>query len=124
MPLPFSEANAVPTGKPHTTNNKPATTPHDPSVAAADSNESLAAIAEQPTTLAVDKTEPFEVVKQTIDDLEAQGLLMVFDRHDQVAKRLTGDLAAAGILQETRFVESELLQAGTPPSQQEAYSQR
>lgn len=56
---------------------------------------------------AADKAEPLEVVKQTIDALEAQGLLMVFDRHDQVAKRLTGELIAAGVLQEVQPSQQE-----------------
>lgn len=75
---------------------------------------------DQPTYLKADQTEakqtdaaeltqaePLTVVKQTIDDLEAQGLLMLFDRHDQVAKRLTGDLIAAGVLPEGILQEGE-----------------
>ncbi len=48
------------------------------------------------------------VVKQALDDLEAQGLLMLFDQHEQVAQRLTGDLLAAGVLQGTTTVEPVL----------------
>ncbi|MBW4474530.1 MAG: hypothetical protein KME45_29765 [Stenomitos rutilans HA7619-LM2] len=107
MQLPFSEADTASTIAPRDPNDHSTVTPH-PSSTTADGKADLAAIADsdsnQPVpTLdktALDKTEPLEVVKQTIDDLEAQGLLMLFDRHDQVAKRLTGDLMAAGILQE------------------------
>lgn len=49
--------------------------------------------------------QPIAVVTQVINELEAQGLLMLFDRDDHVAKRLTGDLIAAGVLQEGSFVE-------------------
>lgn len=47
----------------------------------------------------LDRSQPIAVVTQVINDLEAQGLLMLFDQHDHIAKRLTGDLMAAGVLQ-------------------------
>lgn len=46
----------------------------------------------------LDQAESLAVVQQTIDALEAQGLLMLFDRPDRVAKRLTDDLITAGVL--------------------------
>ena len=60
-------------------------------------------------------TEPLTVVKQTIDDLEAQGLLMVFDRHDQVAKRLTDNLVSAGVLLENPAIEQPIEPPETTP---------
>jgi len=39
-------------------------------------------------------------VAQVINELEAQGLLMLFDQEDKVVKRLTGDLIAAGVVQD------------------------
>ncbi len=50
----------------------------------------------------------FAIVQQALDDLEAQGLLMLFDQQEQVAKRLTGDLLAAGVLPKSTQVEPML----------------
>ncbi|MBW4581622.1 MAG: hypothetical protein KME42_18780 [Tildeniella nuda ZEHNDER 1965/U140] len=69
--------------------------------------------AEQAARSELTQAEPLTVVKQTIDDLEAQGLLMLFDRHDQVAKRLTGDLIAAGVLPED-VLPQRILQESEP----------
>lgn len=131
MQLPFSEANAVPFNRSshQASQSKTAAAAHPSSLPVAhtvdlDLNQMPhpdqppfisaldkaaldqatledSAILEDPALQ--NKAEPLEVVKQTIDSLEAQGLLMVFDRHDQVAKRLTGDLIAAGVLPEERL---------------------
>lgn len=69
--------------------------------------------ADQAALSELTQAEPLTVVKQTIDDLEAQGLLMLFDRHDQVAKRLTDDLVAAGVLPEDVLPQS-ILQENEP----------
>ncbi len=61
--------------------------------------------ADQTSLSELPPAEPLTVVKQTIDDLEAQGLLMLFDRHDQVAKRLTDDLISAGVLPENLAID-------------------
>lgn len=45
------------------------------------------------------RTQQIAVVTQVINELEAQGLLMLFDRQNHVAERLTGDLIAAGVVQ-------------------------
>ncbi|XGV95060.1 MAG: hypothetical protein ACAF41_20225 [Leptolyngbya sp. BL-A-14] len=130
MQLPFSEANASPLIKlPQRASQQKTTTTHPSSLPVAHtvgSNLNQIAHPDQPPFIPaldnaaldqassndqavlddqalLNKAEPLEVVKQTIDNLEAQGLLMVFDRHDQVAKRLTGDLIAAGVLPEERL---------------------
>jgi len=54
------------------------------------------------------RLQPIAVVTQVINEMEAQGLLMLFDPQDHVAKRLTGDLMAAGVLQEDRSIEQAL----------------
>lgn len=46
------------------------------------------------------RLQPIAVVAQVINEMEAQGLLMLFDPEEHVAKRLTSDLIAAGVLQE------------------------
>ncbi|MBD2077392.1 hypothetical protein H6F86_26625 [Phormidium sp. FACHB-592] len=48
------------------------------------------------------------VVTQVINEMEAQGLLMLFDPQEHVAKRLTGDLIAAGVLLEEHLIEQAL----------------
>ncbi len=48
------------------------------------------------------RLQPIAVVTQVINEMEAQGLLMLFDPEEHVAKRLTGDLIAAGVLQDDR----------------------
>lgn len=123
MQLPFSEANTASfIEPPQEADTQKTTAAHPSSLPAAytvDPDLNQIAHPDQPPFLpaldnaalnqaalddqaVLNKTEPLEVVKQTIDNLEAQGLLMVFDRHDQVAKRLTGDLIAAGVLPEDR----------------------
>lgn len=110
MQLPFSKADvsnahAVQLVKPtFRTGNRDATVAaHKPPSPTAHTNVALGQFTHsephQPS-MPLDKAEPFAVVKQTISDLEEQGLLMLFDRHDQVAKRLTGNLIAAGVLQD------------------------
>ena len=54
------------------------------------------------------RLQPIAVVTQVINEMEAQGLLMLFDPQDHVAKRLTGDLMAAGVLQEACSIEQAL----------------
>ena len=54
------------------------------------------------------RSQSIAVVTQVINEMEAQGLLMLFDPQEHVAKRLTGDLIAAGVLQEDRSVEKVL----------------
>ena len=54
------------------------------------------------------RLQPIAVVTQVINEMEAQGLLMLFDPQDHVAKRLTGDLMAAGVLQEDRSIKPAL----------------
>lgn len=101
-----SEANAVQFIKPmpHTGNRNTTAAAHT-SLPAATNKMDLEPIAtpdvDQPPMPALDKAEPLAVVKQTINDLEEQGLLMLFDRQDQVAKQLMGKLIAAGVLQES-----------------------
>ncbi|MBW4694345.1 MAG: hypothetical protein KME27_21580 [Lyngbya sp. HA4199-MV5] len=125
MQLPFSAAHTAPAIAPCDPNDPSIATTHHAS-ATVDDNADLAAIADlhadQPTVPTVDKPAPLEVVKQTIDDLEAQGLLMLFDRHDQVAKRLTGDLMAAGVLPEVDVLPVGLSPEAAQSSQQEAYT--
>lgn len=111
MQFSFSNTIAAEVVEPtaHTRNGK-ATAAHKQSLHAIASKTGF----DQPAHSEADQTvlseltqaEPLTVVKQTIDDLEAQGLLMLFDQHDQVAKRLTGDLIAAGVLQEGVLQES------------------
>lgn len=118
MSLPFFEAHTAPTSQPvDETNTKTTAAPDESSFDTGAGSVDFVTIddspALQPTEAALEKTEPLDVVKQTIDDLEAQGLLMLFDRHDQVAKRLTGDLIAAGVLPDAM-----------QPTPQEAYSSR
>ncbi|PSB25534.1 hypothetical protein [Stenomitos frigidus] len=71
----------------------------------ADQNQADQNQADQTSLSELPPAEPLTVVKQTIDDLEAQGLLMLFDRHDQVAKRLTDDLISAGVLPENLAID-------------------
>lgn len=129
MQSPFSETNAVPSIKPSQQAGQHKTATMHPSsllvahtvdldlnqIAHSDQPPFVPALDHEALDQAIvddaileeqalqNKAEPLEVVKQTIDNLEAQGLLMVFDRHDQVAKRLTGDLIAAGVLPEDRL---------------------
>jgi hypothetical protein len=122
MQFSFSDASAVSVGE-------PTASMRNEKVTAAAHKQSLHAIADQvrldhlprsekdqhalsempPAPSEMPPAEPLKVVKQTIDDLEAQGLLMLFDRHDQVAKRLTDDLISAGVLQENLLNQENLL---------------
>ena len=56
----------------------------------------------------LNRLQPIAVVTQVINEMEAQGLLMLFDPREHVAKRLTGDLMAAGVLQDDRSTEQAL----------------
>ena len=111
MQFSFSNASAVSVGEPTASmrNEKVTATAHKQSLRAiADQvplNQPLLAEGEQQSLLELPQAEPLTVVKQTIDNLEAQGLLMLFDRHDQVAKRLTDDLISAGVLPENLAIE-------------------
>ncbi len=103
MPLAFSDTQSVQAREPFTElDNGKDIAAHQPSVPGLQRNvdvDRLAPAAAHQSSLAeLEQVEPLTVVQQTIDALEVQGLLMLFDRHDQVAKRLTGDLIAAGVL--------------------------
>ncbi|XHX78041.1 MAG: hypothetical protein RBJ76_27020 [Stenomitos frigidus ULC029] len=56
----------------------------------------------------LNRLQPIAVVTQVINEMEAQGLLMLFDPQEHVVKRLTGELLAAGILQEGNPAEPVL----------------
>jgi hypothetical protein len=56
----------------------------------------------------LNRSQPIAVVTQVINEMEAQGLLMLFDPQENVAKRLTSDLIAAGVLQEDSSIEQAL----------------
>jgi hypothetical protein len=110
MQLPLSQADvsnayAVQLMKPtsHTGNSKATAAAHKLALPAVNHSDLVQVVkleSKQPSVPQLEKAEPLTVVQQTINDLEEQGLLMVFDRHDQIAKRLTGSLIAAGVLPE------------------------
>ncbi len=98
MQLPLSDANTIQSPKlmPHTCHENDTAIAHEPLPPPSSApDHSLTQANDQPLVPEIDQAALLDRVKQTIDDLESQGLLMLFDRHDRVAERLTDDLLAA-----------------------------
>lgn len=108
MPSFVSHAGAIPVGQPTVSLGERKATALPALAHSQVVGEQTAPSEAAPALRATLEVTAFAIVQQALDDLEAQGLLMLFDQQEQVAKRLTGDLLAAGVLPKSTQVEPML----------------